>query len=614
MTRLRLNEGGRTRDVELRGDRVLLGRLDHCDVVLTGHGVSREHAELTRAGGTWTVRDLGSSNGTFVNDARVESQRLCAGDVIGIGPEITATLLDDAPRPGVEDSAGGPRLERRTVKRGESPRAAGDEAHAAESEAGETRPPREMRAPRRRARSARAAGPSGPGLAGLVRRVDWRLEPADPGAAAFTLRRSVTTVGRDPGAGLPIDDESVSRMHARLDRSHARLHVTDLKSRNGTHVNDAKVLREELHDGDTVTFGDVSYGVVRTQRVAWERFGVLAAAALGLVAIVLGVGRVSESLSERAAVRDMTGRVQRQALESVRSGIAASRAGNPDIARTHFLYAADLLLLSDLAPPGASLQQPQQFFREIALRLPENEREFDFARALDPATVEASEARIATLTNREYVEHQLSRYAAELGQDPHVPPGFIEQVWGYVSSHERHPAKMRAMLQRARDTQPRIQRILEARHLPEAFCYVAWHESTLNPMAKSPVGAVGLWQIMPATARELGLRVNPANPADDERTHLEKSTAAGADYIAKLLRDQGPEYFMLVLASYNRGPGAVDRAKQRIADPMLPATRKYWYLVEHNLLPEETRNYVPQILAVRLIAEAPERFGFEAWR
>ena len=69
---------------------------------------------------------------------------------------------------------------------------------------------------------------------------------------------------------------------------------------------------------------------------------------------------------------------------------------------------------------------------------------------------------------------------------------------------------------------------------------------------------------------------------------------------------------MLVLASYNRGPGAVSRAKQKVTDPMLPAHRKFWYLSEHQLLPEETREYVPKIFAVRVVAEAPERFGFES--
>jgi hypothetical protein len=282
------------------------------------------------------------------------------------------------------------------------------------------------------------------------------------------------------------------------------------------------------------------------------------------------------------------------------------------MARAYLLHAADLLMLSGLAPRGATIERPGEFFREVVSQLPAEEREFDFASALDPGAIEASRARLATLTNREYVERQLSRFAVELGQDPHVPTGFTEQVWSFVTEYEKYPGSMRTRLRRARDLQPRIRGILASRHLPEAFCYVAWVESGLDPMQRSPVGALGLWQLMPSVAGEHKLRVNAQGGAGDDRTNVERSTAAAADYFSRLLRDQGPEYFMLVLASYNRGPNAVARAKQRIDDPMLPAAHKYWYLVEHNLLPEETRNYVPKIFAVRLIAEAPGRFGFEA--
>ena len=77
-----------------------------------------------------------------------------------------------------------------------------------------------------------------------------------------------------------------------------------------------------------------------------------------------------------------------------------------------------------------------------------------------------------------------------------------------------------------------------------------------------------------------------------------------------MLRDQGPEYFMLVLASYNRGHNALKSLKQKIDDPMLGSTRKYWYLVERRMLTEETRMYVPKVFAIRIIAENPARFGF----
>ncbi|MCC6651945.1 MAG: lytic transglycosylase domain-containing protein, partial [Candidatus Eisenbacteria bacterium] len=197
-----------------------------------------------------------------------------------------------------------------------------------------------------------------------------------------------------------------------------------------------------------------------------------------------------------------------------------------------------------------------------------------------------------------------------LGQDPDLPPDFVNQVWKNIEEYQTYPAGMRIMLRRARTVEPRIVAILARHRLPAMVSYVAWVESDLDPTKRSPAGALGLWQLMEATAQENGLRVSD-DPAQDERTDVDKSTNAAARYLSTMLKDQGPEYFMLVLASYNRGHNALKSAKQKVSEPMLSSTRKYWYLVENKLLPEETRNYVPKILAVRLIAESPERFGFQ---
>lgn len=576
--RLRVTDAGERHEIDLDRDRLVLGRLETCDVVLADTGVSREHAALERDGDGWWIADLGSRNRTFVNDEEVERARIAPGDRVRLGPGVTLELLG-AP----VTTTAAPRARATT-------RAAEPDAVAAP-----------VRAPR-----AAAAGP----LA-WFHETHWRLHPRAAGGRPHTLRGGVTTVGRDPGAGLVLDDESASRMHARIDREGTALYVTDLKSRNGTHVNGEPVLRAPLGAGDTVRFGDVEFRVTREGAPAWGRIGALVGAVAALVLLAFGASRVAEGLHERAEVEGTTERVRAQALEATRDGIAASRAGEADLARAHLLYAADLLLLSDLAPRGSTLAQPEEVFRDVKPRLASEDRDFDFARALDPATIEAAQAKLNTLTNPEYVERQVRRFSVELGQDDKVPPGFVEQVSGFVQDYNRYHGSMQAMLKRARDIQPRIRGILAQHHLPEAFCYVAWVESGLDPTQRSPVGALGLWQLMPDIAREKGLRVDPSNPANDERTNVERSTAAAADYFAQLLRDQGPEYFMLVLASYNRGHNALDRAKQKIDDPMLRSSRKYWYLVDNHLLPEETRNYVPKIFAVRIVAEAPERFGYQ---
>jgi pSer/pThr/pTyr-binding forkhead associated (FHA) protein len=595
MTRLRVREGESERLVALSDDRVVLGRQQGCEIVLNDPGVSREHAELTRSGSTWWIADLDSRNGTFLNDTQIDRERLRPGDVARLGPDVTIELLDDA--------------EARPATHRAAPRDDVDATHR-------DRPSTRGRAavhgddydPESSVRPAREpAGQEVP----WWQHLDWTLFPKAAGAGPVSLKSAVTTVGRDPSAGLSLADETVSRMHARIDRKGTGLQVTDLKSSNGTKVNGEPVLRAALVDGDQVAFGDVEFTVEKRVGPAWGRIGMLAGGIAAVAILIVVALRVSDVMREHEVLDTAARRVKAQALDNTKSAIDASRDGDPDMARAHLLYAADLLLLSDLAPAGATLAQPALLFREIARDLPADQREFDFKAALDPDAIASSQARLASLTNREYVEHQVRRYAVELGQDPQVPAGFIDQVWTHVDAFQRFKGSMQIMLRRSRVMQPRIRQILVTRHLPEAFCYVAWVESGLDPMQRSPVGAVGLWQLMPATAAQFGLRVNPSDLRHDERTQVERSTMAAADYIATLLRAQGPEYFMLVLASYNRGHNALERAKQKVDDPMLPAQRKYWYLVEHALLPEETRNYVPKIFAVRVIAEAPERFGFE---
>jgi pSer/pThr/pTyr-binding forkhead associated (FHA) protein len=593
---LRITDGGRTFDLPLAGDRVVLGRADDCDVVLTDAGISREHAELLHERGAWILHDLGSRNGTFIDDAPIDRQRLAAGQRARLGPGVTLEWVPGAAAEVVSAARGRAAGSGRAVRGGAA--AGGEEGAAVE---------REPVADSRPVVPARAAGAAPHPFA----RMAWTLTPRGGRARIHTLATAITTVGRDPGAGLVLDDESVSRMHARLDREGDALAVTDLKSSNGTTVNGDPVLRAPLAPGDTVSFGDVAFRVDRRVVPAWGRIVAVAGGALTLVLVAVVALWWSRGVEERRDLEDLARRVRVQALASTEAGIAAFGRDEHEIARAHLLYAADLLLLSDLAPRGASLAQPATVFRDIARDLPADLRQFDFARALDPGVLAGSQARLATLTNREYVDHQVRRYSVELGQDPAtVPAGFIEAVWGYVSEYERFPGSMRRMLERSRDVQPRIRDLLASRHLPESFCYVAWVESGLDRMQRSPVGALGLWQLMPATAREYGLRVDESDPARDERTHLERSTGAAAEYIAMMLRDQGPEYFMLVLASYNRGHNAIDRAKQRITDPMLKGPQRFWYLVENGLLPTETQGYVPKIFAVRVIAEAPERFGF----
>ena len=135
-----------------------------------------------------------------------------------------------------------------------------------------------------------------------------------------------------------------------------------------------------------------------------------------------------------------------------------------------------------------------------------------------------------------------------------------------------------------------MDRILMQYGLPDELKYLSVIESELKSYAVSWAGAVGPWQFMPATARNLGLRVSGSV---DERTDLRKSTKAAAKYLSQLYSLYGD--WLLVIAAYNGGPGAVNSAIRR------SGSRNFWHL--QNYLPAESRKHVKKFIATHYIME-----------
>ncbi len=131
-------------------------------------------------------------------------------------------------------------------------------------------------------------------------------------------------------------------------------------------------------------------------------------------------------------------------------------------------------------------------------------------------------------------------------------------------------------------------RIFAEEGVPLELLVVAEVESAFNPLALSPRGARGPWQLMPATAERFGLRVHGLT---DERIHAEHSTRAAARYLRELYAQFGD--WMLALAAYNAGEQRVAHAIER------GGTRDFWQLSQRLLLPEETRRYVPAVLGLQ---------------
>jgi membrane-bound lytic murein transglycosylase D len=158
-----------------------------------------------------------------------------------------------------------------------------------------------------------------------------------------------------------------------------------------------------------------------------------------------------------------------------------------------------------------------------------------------------------------------------------------------------------AGLQRGSQYLPMIQNVFRAEGLPLDLAYVPLIESAFKPTALSRAKARGIWQFMRGTAAENGLR---HDWYIDERSDPEKATQAAAKYL-QTLKDIFDGDWHLALASYNGGPGRVQRALRR--------TRRddFWSLASTRGLPRETREYVPMILAAIIIARNPAEYGFE---
>jgi len=136
---------------------------------------------------------------------------------------------------------------------------------------------------------------------------------------------------------------------------------------------------------------------------------------------------------------------------------------------------------------------------------------------------------------------------------------------------------------------PIFEEALEAYGLPLELKYLPIIESALNPKAVSRVGATGLWQFMLVTGKQYGLEVNSLV---DERRDPVKASYAAAHYLSDLYKIFGD--WSLVIASYNCGPGNINKAIHRAG-----GVKDYWQIYPY--LPRETRGYVPAFIAANYI-------------
>jgi membrane-bound lytic murein transglycosylase D len=174
----------------------------------------------------------------------------------------------------------------------------------------------------------------------------------------------------------------------------------------------------------------------------------------------------------------------------------------------------------------------------------------------------------------------------------------IQQYINYYQG-PRGRATMENGLRRSGQYMRLARQIFAQEGVPLDVTWLGQVESAWKPRAVSWAAASGLWQFIPSTGRMYGLR---QNAYIDERNSFEQSTRASARHLKDLANRYNGNW-ELAMAAYNTGAGNIDRAIARAG------TANFWMIYPY--IAQETRNYVPNILAVILIAKNPEKYGFK---
>lgn len=177
--------------------------------------------------------------------------------------------------------------------------------------------------------------------------------------------------------------------------------------------------------------------------------------------------------------------------------------------------------------------------------------------------------------------------------------GLNETIYGFIDYFTvRNRSYTKMVLARKEIYFPLFEEALERHNMPEEIKFLAIVESGLNPTAKSRMGAMGLWQFMPATGREFQLY---ANEYIDDRMDPELATEAALKYLKALYRRFGD--WELALAAYNCGPGNVNKAIRKSG-----GQKNFWAVYNH--LPRETRSYIPQFQAIMYVFKYADEHNF----
>jgi len=311
---------------------------------------------------------------------------------------------------------------------------------------------------------------------------------------------------------------------------------------------------------------------------------------------------ISPSKPRPVAKPDPVAELIAKVEKEYQAGLDQYNSGDRDAAKTHFDHAFNLLL-----------ESPEPVRTDPRFQ-PEFDRVLNNVNELELATVQQSDAapeqkaepapidEANAVTNYPVDPNLKAKATAEIkATHSDLPLMMTDQVAGYINyfSTRGRPTLEHGLTLSGRYREM-IERILKEEGVPQDLIYVAQAESGFHPYAVSRAGARGIWQFMGSRARAYNMH---RDLWVDDRQDPEKSTRAAAHHLKDLYNQFGDWY--LAMAAYNSGPGTVQSAVKRTG------YADFWELYRRNVLPKETRNYVPIIVAVAIMAKNPSQYGLQ---
>src|SRR3989449_2082726 len=289
--------------------------------------------------------------------------------------------------------------------------------------------------------------------------------------------------------------------------------------------------------------------------------------------------------------------------EKFASGEKNFKAGHMEAARKDFDDAVDWMLESGYDPDGDPALS--SLFHHVVdtvygyeLQAFRKGEGFSEAPAV-PAPID--EVAEVTTPADPRLKERAEEAAKSLSHD--LPLTVNDQVLSFLNFFQtpRGRAIVETGLRRSGRYREMISRVLREEGLPQDLIYLAQAESAFQPLALSRAGARGIWQFVAYRGQQYGLH---HTWWVDERQDPEKATRAAAQHLRDLYGVFGDWY--LAMAAYNCGPGNVQKGIERTG------YADFWELYKRNVLPRETKNYVPIIIALTLIAKDATHYNIEA--